>query len=75
MIFVTLIDGFKDNLPHGLAKEGMALRFAFLYNQVSSKKKNTKSIDLVQLTEKLNMKASQISFDSFMSGNGLKSAA
>ena len=71
----TLIDGFKENLPHGLAKEGMALRFAFLYNQVSSKKKNTKSIDLIKLTKKLNMKASQISFDSFMSGNGLKSAA
>ena len=71
----TLIDGFKENLAHGLTKETMALRFAFLYNQVSAKKKNTKSIDLLKLSKHLKIKPNHIAFDSFMSGNGLKSAA
>ena len=71
----TLIEGFKENLAHGLTKETMALRFAFLYNQVSAKKKNTKSIDLLKLSKHLKIKPNHIAFDSFMSGNGLKSAA
>jgi hypothetical protein len=71
----TLIDGFKENLPHGLTKETMALRFAFLYNQVVQKRKTLKGLDLPKLMVHLKMKPSHIAFDSFMSGNGLKSTA